>query len=417
MLMRVTKIKDDDFTLQFSNTGAGLDENPDFHPRESFGSGNYQVTAEIQHITSEKLQGDFFERCSKLMMSNNKNSVDSLIMQIYEEMKTLGSPIKYPVKDSPYWSRQQLGGSCVPSSVWAMAKMVLNKDEIKKLETDMRLKSLIANYKMIKNGWDQSSTAKIMVLDQIQTLKNDFKQKVDIFDTIEEELLGKLNMSSPEMKIAGNKGLPSLIKSKSNGEVVLKAKKANLRAAETKLTARLSFENVEPAAALEFKAVQNPEKPSNYQGKNLCDKYYLLYLAIACGDHKDSTLFLQDAMKCMEECVQLFLNKEESKLQSLLGPKETVLKMADLLDDLASQLGKIDKTRSGMAKGFVLAEMAAFIKTILHEKYVGGSLLINLLNFYQEYGMLKVKAHLPLDNVWVLALERLQKATEVLQHA
>lgn len=385
MMMRLTRLDKDDkifYKMQFANTGGGLPENSDFHqeiPRlNSKDKTKFQTVALINDIPAEKFNEiDFFNRFffvahtgidpsnpdktdplnpdnepqTQKETNDQKESIQ-IINKMYVIMRELGKPEKLDPslpENSGYFSRPQIGGSCVPSSMWAMARFVLSKEERQELKLDMRFQSLLHNYEHVKNGWGQMRTAKILALDQIQTLKGKYKksniESPDVLSSIEKELLGQLGMQRTEIKISesSRKDISKFLTKTPDNNYTCKPMRAFFTQKKWSLILDLELKeiNIINIKEYKFKKVNN-----HLEGVDLFDDIYLLYYSIANGDHELSYINLQRLMKNLgNNSQEIDKNKAEQTAALLMG--------------LGFRLKDVDTTRSGIAKESLLIDLAA----------------------------------------------------------
>lgn len=408
MMMRITK-KGDKYDLRFANTGAGIQDNSDFHPKKTdtqTGKVLYQTVALIKDIDKDRLfesfhrfalaaHGELPPASSNVTEIKGQEDV-TIINDMYRVLRELGTPVKVAKKNQQYWSREQEGSSCVPSSIWAMAKMVLNRDELHELKMDMRMTKLLEDYKEIKKGSDQDSTQKIIVLDLIQKLKGVYKKNgeksPEIFDKIEKELCTSLEMIYPEIKIVS----PSNTEIKhfttqmgATEEYALVPVEATWHPRVGTCVTDLQFKKLEMVET--YTVTKDPNYPENdiWHGKTVLDSIYLLYFHIAKGDQSKSIIYLKQVMDRFHELetMKTFIEQNSKKkkklknekqlqlhgkkptihdLNSELKNKKSVLQKKSsltikLLTSLTDQFPLIDCTRSGIAKRAVLAKLNEII--------------------------------------------------------
>lgn len=383
MIMRLTKNQDDSFDLQYANTGAGMETNPDFHPKQSIDlsdpqrANNYQLVGLMKSIPADKLMGDFFETFAhisetgkapkgssfkeayesktnefiKKADSEEENRVEftEVINQMYCALRCLGTPEK--TDDARYYSTQQIGNSCVASSMWAMAKVVLTPQEFQETQRDMQIQSLVHHYKQLKEGYDQSTTRKIMVLDLIQVLKKEYDDPM--LGKIEKEIKGELNMLDAEVKIskASNVKIESLIK-ENQGKYELPSFDARISTrmpslVNLNLSAHVAVEETEEGFSYQLEKRPGTEQ---WKGKSMVDKTGLLSFYVANGNHQETKVHLEEILKDINN--------------PLLGIKSSSgLSAVRLLGRLAENFEQFDTTRSGIAKRKCLALLA--IKQLL----------------------------------------------------
>ncbi|HRD55702.1 MAG TPA: hypothetical protein PLC42_04820, partial [Parachlamydiaceae bacterium] len=274
MVMRITRNHNNTYNMEFVNTGIGITRNSEFHPKSKTVENEYQTVALIQNISPKKLfKNHFFETFSSvasggkiptfscipkeqlghakgLATQGENSNLENQIDLMYLCMRQLGKPVQME-EGSSYYTQAQLGGSCSVSSLWAVSQIVLSKEEVKILKTDAKLKSLIRNYKKIQNGYDQSSTRKLMVLDQVQSLKQHYMHDQNaqkILNKTELDLLSDLKINRVEIKTS-SKGKVSLkqflepIKGKP-GEFTLKPMQATLNFQTKRLKVDVDWEPV-----------------------------------------------------------------------------------------------------------------------------------------------------------------------------
>jgi hypothetical protein len=416
MMIRITKTSNGNFDFQFSNTGMGLSNHETFHPCKIVnGKRKYQTVALIKDIPPENFN-NFFQDYAKIARTpidvDNNDQLIKVNNKLYELIGKLGKPVN--LKDEPntsrYYSREQVGGSCTASSIFAMSKIILDPDQQKKLKTDLRTESLLHQYNKIKSGKEVSTTLKLQSLDLIQKLRADYKkgEAPELLSKIENELKAELKIINVEVLLEkGSK--ESLEKyavknpNDSNG-INLTPAIAKINKRKDKLTGNV-----------EMKVISNHQNYINYhvsqtasgryQGTDMLDKAYLLYYQVATGNQEESYHQLSELMNSlMSDSNQLSGSSLDKSLQT-----------ANLLFELANQFQNIDNTRSGIAKTMFLYELAlaimnkgvspyindlsdvrkAEVDKLRNDLYVHG-------NFQtRKYNSLNVEKYLPRDHVWV----------------
>lgn len=421
MIICITKSDDGkNFNLQFSNTGFDLDTHPGFHPQKTIdGKNHYQTVALIENIPLVRFREiNFFSEYSKIAFStipNPGNLSAKVNNKLYHLLGLLGNPIDFSQASDhqslKYFSRIQRGGSCSITSMIALSKVKLTKDELNLLKTDMRLKSLYRNYRNIKTGFDESYTAKILILDQIQKLKVMYNKKQDtspqIFDIIEkeiaQELKNKQNTINPEVRI-----LPRKSKILANQLIPTNNTKIfNIAPCIAQLTSRgkhtLSA-NVDMTLTKKYPFYQVLiVDPSTLKGQDLYDQAYLLYYHIATGNQRESYRHYMDVMETINSNPEFDRSIEEKAFRT-----------SELLLSLASQLSRLDTTRSGIAKSMFLYDLS--MKLLLKQFELmppdveGLALKIGEYrdkHFNNNYQLLNVEKYLPEDHLWVLGRKKL----------
>lgn len=407
MVMRFTRNQDESFNLEFANTGLGLSTNQDFHPIHPEKSHLVQTVALLENIPKDKIFESHFLETYFSIASSGKIPNDSCLSDAdkskwtekfekekdqmvyanrvdaaYDCMRTLGTPVVADPNSKAY-SRAQIGGSCTASSIWSMGRMILSESELKEAETDSKIKSLLRNYEVIKNGYDQSSTRKILVLDQVQTLMKIYDHPV--LKKIENELLSSLNMKRTELKIARKFRMKILnyLKQK-GGDMELTPMIATFSIQENSLKILPKWAE-DPSLLIPYRVRKNENKPDFYVGRGHSDKCYLLYLAIANGEQEQSEDYLNQVMGSLPM----------RTLNNKLRQTDKILKL------LLEGLKKVN-TRSDIAKRYFLALL---IK--LHDKHAISSTYLKALErkyLGLEVGLLK-------DNIWVKAINQLKAET------
>ncbi len=178
--------------FQMSNTGAGIESNQDLHKAQVYkGKPRCQTVVEWGPFAKNELGKDFFhdiinatilgkapqdyipKTASKEKATGTFGEAIEPIQAIYYAVRKHFES-KIPLKDiridSPYWSREQQGPSCVPNSFWGLARVVLSAEEYKNARMDIRIRNLQRNYQKIVSGWDRSDYTKIKALEQVQKL-------------------------------------------------------------------------------------------------------------------------------------------------------------------------------------------------------------------------------------------------------
>lgn len=411
MLMRFTRNSDHTFDLEFANTGAGSSKNPDFHPKHKEKPHLHQTVALIRRIPAEKIFDNHFLEtyCSlasffgeipnksclsdevkkkwvqKFEKAKDKDELfDNQLDALYDCMRTLGKPVAAE-PNSRYFSRPQIGGSCIASSIWSMGRILLSESELKEAETDSKIKSLLRNYKAIKNGYDQTSTRKIMVLDQVQTLMQIYKgqeREMGVLGKIENELLSSLNMKRTEVKVARHSriDIAKYLTPAKRGKFELKPMVATFRTRDSSLKIVANW-NEDKSAKFPYRVSVNKGDPNLYDGENHADSCYLLYLAIANGDQDKCEAYLMQVMKSLTK------KPSPNKLRQI---NTTLISLLNALDAA--------NTRSDIAKKYFLTLLIkSHDKNAIPDAY--------LQRRKEEYAGLEIE--LQLDNIWVKAINQL----------
>ncbi|MFA6239254.1 MAG: tetratricopeptide repeat protein [Bacteriovorax sp.] len=411
MIMRFTRNNDGTFKMEFANTGVGID-NIKFHPKSLSEPHKYQTIACINNIPSEKLLGDdchFFETYSSIadgggipirscltdqlklqagfnLKTNENESISGRIEALYLCLETLGEPEKADEK-SNYYSRPQIGGSCAFSSLWAISKIILPKELITGMEADTKLKSLLRNYKLIENGYDQSSTRKIMVLDQVESLKHIYRDDQNVVQQlkkIETKLKKKLEVDRVESKVVGGVQLKDkLISEKtSSGEFSVRSMRGKLTPRKGVLVMDVKWEEA-PKGSIGYNIKE--VAPNHFKGIDRLDSQFLLYFAIANGDQKSCKEYIQQVLS------------QPSEHLSLAKNHEIQLCLSGLINDLSSS-----NTRSDIAKKYFLG----LLMESNNPSYSMGEALKS------RYVAMDVEAHLTTDNIWVNGINVLLERRE-----
>jgi hypothetical protein len=369
----------------------------------------------IRNISQAQLiERHFFSDLLKIAEKEEHPPVSSL----YAALKTLGAPGPLPFDQYPnYWSRMQLGTSCTPSCIWAMAKTLLLREELQEVKTDQRMIALTNNYQSIKEGWDPSRTAQILVLDMVEKLKGGCRKRgephPEIFDAIESELKEALEIDSAQV-VVKKRSRWDFDKLK-DGSGQIRPVQAQLAAKDSSLSAHLCFQEMRSTHTYRICADQD-----------LFDSSYLLYFYVANGDCDKSAQALQQVLH------QVLAMQKQNPHVSHIAPTFTkkALQTGLLLLDLASQLSKIDNTRSGIAKTVVLLQLAALAISLLAGQDLLSTSSRSLsfknakgktidLSFHAEtiknqfnharykYANMNVEFYLPKDHLWVSAHHQL----------
>ncbi len=398
MWMRLTKNKDNSFTVHFSNTGCGINKN---HPKEiEDGKQLFQTVLYIPNVSYEKLKNPkFWETFAgthvyeEEIKSGGELDTEKLtkIDQTYQSLRQLGNPEKLPLKEhKSFWSRGQLGSSCSPSSIWALSKTILKPEELKILKTDMRLKALLANYKMIKNGWDNSKTVRILVIDQVQKLKRTFKKLTgatpEVLEEIEREQLAKLKIRRLESPIRCYDKI-TMVKIDDN---TIKIPMYHTVFSFDKSTVPMAIAKLVCKDTISFKCHKTDNR---VQGNTFADRCYLLYLSIATGQLDKIPTYLQDVL---EMATSLDINKQEVD-------SEVLKKTALLLSLLAKNIREFDKMRSSIAKQL-------FLHTLAHCIYPDHKRIEKSKNRSKiHFDTMNVLLYVGDDNIWINALKKISE--------
>lgn len=397
MVMRLTNNGDGSFKMEFANTGLGI-QNEKFHPKSSTEPHKCQTIACIPNIPSEKLlNNNFFEtycsiangedipanacldetskgKANKLLEpeENEYESIKNRIDALYICLETLGEAATMP-EDSSYYSRPQIGGSCSVSGLWAISSIILPKESITEMAHDTKLKSLLRNYKLIENGYDQSSTRKIMVLDQVESLKHIYKgdeEAIKIFNKIEEKIKADLHMERVESKVKKGRIALKLEATDTPNEFSIAPIRGKLTQQKGKL--KLDVEWKSAGTEIRYNVVGNPP---DLQGKTRTDSMFLLYFAIANGDQQACEKYIQDVLNQPPDNSSPEKNAEIN--ECLIG----------LINDLSEA-----NTRSEIAK----------------KCFLEGLIGLNVSGSNSKYIAMDVEAHLRPDNIWVKGINDLK---------
>lgn len=413
MVMRITHNADGSYKMEFANTGLGI-HNKSFHPQSLSEPYKCQTIACINNIPSKKLLGNnFFETyysisngavipaksCLEAELRRQANSLLEPKEDLHESIKTrldalylclgtLGEPEKVIDENSNYYSRPQIGGSCSVSGLWAISKIILPKDCIAEMEHDVKLKSLLRNYKLIENGYDQSSTRKIMVLDQVESLRHIYKGDEHVLkqlQKIETKLKRNLGVDRVESKVSGGIQLNDKLSKKSSaGEFSMPSMRGKLTPQKGKLKLDVKWEaETSEDSPIQYSMVE--DSPNHFIGKDRLDSEFLLYFAVANGDQKSC-----------EGCIKQILsqspvNHSPDKIYDIQ------LCLVNLIDDLSSS-----NTRSDIAKKYFLG----LLMESNNPNYNMGEAL------KLKYVAMDVEAHLTTDNIWVNGINELMARKE-----
>jgi len=431
MILRFEK-KDGKTNLYFSNTGLGAYEHPDFHPitKTKEGKALLQTTAIIEDIlrgdydlktflndfTAAQDQGRYTPSMrSRLEEKPKEKSEVSLkegkldpIKKMYVILRQLGIPKQTNFEhegEKRCWGRAQMGSSCVPSSLWAMGKTMLPKDQIRELKTDMRIKSLLRNYQHYKNGYDRSSTNIVLMLDQVQKLKRISdkyyadSQLSEILSNVQKEITTKANAKQDiEAPIRGVR-IPDKIPFL---EAHFNSK------SPSQIGAKVRFEPIALEGELKNVSFQKGDT-GRFEPKSIDDAGYLLYVHVASGDEKNTVYYLNCLLEKIKENKEEMKNRKENLAFPAGIDPEINDHLARLFLKLSTDLGKFDRTRSGLAKQYfmILLVDALAIKTT---RNVYNDLIDKKLKSAKEnYDTLHVRAYLSQDNIWVHACDELEK--------
>lgn len=397
MLMRLTHNQDGTFKMEFVNTGGGI-SNSKFHPKSESEPHKCQTVACIDGISRKQLlENHFFETfcsiasgedippesCLDADLRNKANdllkpkddqiqSVMTRIEALYLCLSTLGEPVKMP-ENSNYYSRPQIGGSCSVSPLWVISKIILPEKSITELEKDTKLKSLLRNYKLIENGYDQSSTRKIMVLDQVESLKHIYEgdaKALKVLNKIEGKLKGDMGIDRVESKIKNGRIRLENFLSKSDSPNEFSIASMQGKLTRRKGTLKLDVKWEIPESAVNYDVTRSDHGLS---GKDRADSMFLLYFAIANGDQKSCEKYIQEVLSKPK-----VYSEKYQEVERLLG---------SLSDDLSDS-----NTRSDIAKKYFLIRLMERNNPDLKSKYDG----------------MAVEAHLTDDNIWVKGINELK---------
>lgn len=193
MLMEITKVNDR-FTINFYNTGAGIDENI-FHPSitKDNQKQEYQVCAVIEGVRASKISHRFIRDLFRVIDKGPRDESQqaesesgafgetlSIISCIYEKLSELGPPTdlsKDYDQNRGLFRKEQLGSSCSASVLWALAHSKLTPDELSYLKQNMLWSYLIRGYEEFKSGINYTTANKILLLEQISKLNGSYEKR------------------------------------------------------------------------------------------------------------------------------------------------------------------------------------------------------------------------------------------------
>jgi hypothetical protein len=388
MLIAVTKTGEDSYTFKFCNTGGGVGHHPDIIAEN--GKQLFQTVLEWEEVPGKAIGKDFWKKCIE---ARNKD-VDA-VYECLEE--SLGALVDKNRKDYPqYWSRTQLGGSCVPSSIWRLMGTFLTREELKEVKTDMRLRELTREYRYVKYGFDSREKTKVLLLDQVQKLKNIYGEKTpERLKKIEQKLRSQLAIpKTSDADIAPRAGKQRKVK-------WLEERSVKFYRLERSLKVFATLNRVESPFPLQL-AVDKKNSPMLTQDSDFGDLCHILYIAVGTGNRALSAEF---AAICIEKLENPSFLKETDQ--------KKLVHFAIKLLQLAKELSEFDNSRSGIAKQYALCRLAFFLKdrtnTILKEE---DSKLLNDLysdaeKIANKHTLLSVKKYLYENNCWVQLTSKL----------
>lgn len=326
--------------------------------------------------------------CIDLLQPNDDplSACSNRIDALYLCLETLGEP--KTMEDAVYYSRPQIGGSCSVSPLWVLSKLTLSENSVAELENDTKFKSLMRNYKLIKNGQDQSSTRKIMVLDQVQSLMHihkDDAKAVKVLRKIQSELMTS-GISRVESKVTGGVELTSYLGESVNGVRSMQPLRAKLTPKGGKLELDVQWkQDSKSPIHYQFKEVS----AGNFEGHDLADALFLLYFSVAKGDQQASEAYIQQVLSKL--AVEGDLQKRLDIHNCLMG----------LVKDLSTS-----NTHSDIAKKYCLVRLMQVNNPQFDLRSLANQYLPN-------YKAMAVEAHLGADNIWVNVINKLEGNVEV----
>jgi hypothetical protein len=353
MMMRIEKRRDNEgFNIYFANTGKGIIENPEFHPVqiEEDGTQKYRVVAQIEKVShTQLLEGGFLKNLIKAIDSDKLEQVYGVLKSLTNENTKLNA-----TDDSRHWNRTQIVGSCSAGCIGVTIRSVLSLEENALLDTQMQVQALVKSYQLLKSNSDRSSTRKIMVLDLVQSLKQNpllGPEDKEILATIEKDVQESLNMKDPEIMISksskisidafiSDSKLSSFVPVISNEKTLFAPSSESRTSKEqenTTLKAYLSMDNsVKFFENTKYQLIKNDK--NQWRGADFPAKAALLCFHVANGDQEQIDFYMDDLLGS--------LNHPDNELP---------VHLESILIDLANQFNQLDRTRSGVAKTLFLS--------------------------------------------------------------
>ena len=408
MLLEIKRESTGNYSVFFFNTGAGL-ENEKFHPQTTSESGKsvHQICAVFRDIStdpsgtlSKKFLNDLFKAIDIKPKASNTPSLDEnatsyattedtvTINNIYDKLGQLGTPenlVSDYENNKHLFRKPQIGTSCAPSVMWALAKSKLSPSEMVQIKQDIRFQSLTKNYKAYKNGWDQSSTCKIHILEQVKKLMGVRKK----YNQKESSLLNNIRIEMKDASqnyksikcVKAEKALNEPFKNNSNKEfslpfldIDLDHLNANIKMG-TKTTIKAN--ELETDSPHTFKIINGSIEPN--EPKNPTARIHLLYLYLLAGDEKNSAIPARMLTKIIRSGASL------SKANQF----------TDNLDALSQIIFISNPSRESCAK-------SEFIHHLI------GDITGKLDNPNDRFNQLHVPFYLEDDNVWITGINTIQ---------
>lgn len=380
---RISCEMDGTYIFHLSNSGAGLGENEDFHPKARSHSGKpvYQIVSRSVPLSKENFSLEFFKEMMEATLKGKYPEGHSEFTTEEEQKKAANGELLQPIgaiyavarkygmanqqiaysSESPLWSRAQFKSSCVPNSYWKMAKTVLTDAQYKELRLDLRIRSLQKNYVKIVNDWDRSDTAKTMALDQVVKLmwgidkKNKQTSEFKLYEKIHNDLIERGARLRADVKLENPQKLLNLSDIRH-----IKVREAALKRIGN-FKAKVLFENITDSDGTVHTVEIRREENGNPKG--ILSNAYLLYEAIVSEDDKTIDLTLKNLVK-------IFSPGNSDPESILIRPQDfnDLNIITALLINLANKLNDIDSTKSGILKQHIIANIAKDLFLILAAK-------------------------------------------------
>lgn len=416
MMARITREKDG-FTMQFANTGDGVVENRDFHPvmiHSQSGKRLFQTVTKLENIPVEKfcntdfMKGLYRVRMESSLSHSGKSEAEARpTNRLYAHLRSLGvTPTAVPhskdaeaglgAVDDRYWSHLQRGGSCVPSSMWMLAKVGLSREAFKELRLETRLNFLIKTYRLIASGWDSTMTSKIIALELVQkvqgVIKKDHEFAVPKELKVMREKLLRMTPNGAESPIDATerpRKIPNVVHIE---EVDFEVKdSASLR---LKATFR-------PINAVLAPIVYDMEK-EGLSSKAIEDMAYMLYYNVASGKAKESSQYLEQCIDMVKD-IHRSPRSERRHIQNAIRLQE----VSALLGKLSMKLRQVDHTRAGLAKQYTLALLGLYMAKKGGVPSTEAQRIVD--SFKDKVTQWNLELYLEDDNIWLKGYQKLER--------
>lgn len=371
---RIERISENDYRFQMSNTGAGINKYPELHKvgkRE--GKEVYQTVVEWK-FKNEDLNIDFFKKILDATVFGNFNGekpkVDENEKGQFGEdigpIKAIYSVIleqfpldRHPPLDkdinSSYWSSEQIGPSCVPYSIWSLARVVLSPNQYEALRTSARIRYFQKNYHKIATKQDKSIYSLLQASEQVNALLAEAEKvgkSSKLLQRIREDLSSRNGLA--EKTVLNDS--PFKWEPLPNEVITRKAELVKNGNSKVKVDFE-KYKDNDDAFKLQI------EKDSNGEPTGLATLSYLLYEAILSGNNEIIENYIEKFKNFITN------NPDPSKI-NLNIDIDSLNRLSYLFYHLAASFQEVDGTISSRSKQLQLVNIAETLHMVLFNKII-----------------------------------------------